>query len=67
MVPPLFHQLSHPGSTRGGNVWGNLEALCLWVESVPLPLACWPSGLSHEIGGPVGGPLTLIKKKKGKP
>jgi len=62
MVPPLFHQLSHPDLNRGESVSRNLEALRLWGGECSPPLACWPTGLSPDIGGPVGGPLTLLKK-----
>jgi len=47
-LPPTFP----PGFDSGGSIWRNLEALRLWVGSGLLPLACWPTGLFPEIGGP---------------
>ena len=59
-LPPSFS----PEFDSEGRCWRNLEALGLQVRIVlPSPdlLARW---VAPEIGGPVGGPLTLVKKKQ---
>jgi len=62
MAPPPFLQTSHPGSTWAGDVRGIWRLWAYRLGIVPPPPDLLIRWVVPEIGGPVGGPLTLVQK-----